>query len=448
MNIVVAGQNEMALRVAEALMRAHDVVSLRLEQGAAPGFESLDIESVFGAATSPSSLKLAHIQGADAFLSCTESDEQNIVSCLAARRLGAKRTICVLQSPGFLSVEGDEDLADSLGIDEVIRPGEQLAHEIVRIVSVPGALDVRTFEEGRVTLLRYAVRRGAPATAGPLKTLDLPKGALLVTVRRGEEMIVPRGATRLDEGDKVVAMGHPDALNRLTTLLGAEPTERRAAVVGGGSVGFAIARGLERAGWHVKLIEINRARCEKIAGELKSLVLNADGADLELLEQEHIGDMPVVVCVTNSDEKNLLVSLLAKTLGVPRIITRADRLSNERMFEKVGVDVVLSARGATVRSIVQTIDTSHAKIRAELEHGSTRVIELHLPADFETTQLMTLRPPQSAVVGFIARGKEHIIPQGSDELRAGDKLLVFCATEFESETRNFFLGDAEAADEG
>lgn len=448
MNVLIAGGNLMALRTAEALMSEHQVVSLR-EGGHAVRFERLDVQTVIGTPTAPEALRDARIEHADVFIACLDSDEQNIVSCLAAKRMGAKRAICILSSHGFLTLKGPEqDLADTLGIDAVVRPGEQLAQEVVRIVSVPGALDARMFADGRVMLLRYGVEEGAPITKGPIRALTLPKGVVLVTIRRGEELILPRGDTQLRAGDKVVAMGRSGDLASLSKLLRYRPNrERRSvAIVGAGSVGVAIARGLLEIGWQVTLIENDRARCEQVSEHLDCLVLHGDGADLDLLEQERIGDMSVVVCVTNNDERNLLVSLLVKGLGVGRIITRADRVHNERMFERVGVDVVLSARGAAIRSVVQSIDTSHREICAVLEHGSACVIELELPSDFPTVPLSRIRAQHYAVVGAVVRGKQVIVPGGKDELRAGDKALIFCSAATETETRDFFLdGDAVRA---
>lgn len=451
MNVLIAGGTLMALRTAEALMAEHQVVSLR-ETDTVVRFERLDVQTVHGAPTSPDALREARIERTDVFIACLDADEQNIVSCLAAKRMGAKRTICVLSSHGFLTVKDSErDLAETLGIDDVVRPGEQLAQEIIRIVCVPGALDARTFAEGQVLLLRYAVEAGAPVTEAEIRALTLPKGAILVTIRRGDELILPRGNTQIQAGDKVVAMGRPGPLTRVARLLRtSQNRERRtAAIVGAGSVGVAIARGLIELGWEVTIIEADLARCEQVSEQLSCLVLHGDGADLDLLEQERIGDMSVVIAVTNNDERNLLVSLLVKGLGVPRIITRADRLHNEHMFERVGVDVVLSARGAAIRSVVQSIDTSHRAISAVLEHGSACVLELELPNDFPDVQLSRVHPPHYAVVGAIVRGRQVIVPGGADQLRAGDRVLIFCSAATEAGTRRFFLdGEAVRASAG
>jgi trk system potassium uptake protein TrkA len=444
MNVVIAGEDIVGYRIAEELMEGHDVTYVGPEDPAGSRLDRLDAAVVHGSITSPEVLRAAGVDQADAFVACTTSDERNIVACVTAHGMGAKRTICMVTSPGFLSVAQDDmALAEALGIDVVMRPAEQLAEEILRIVTVPGALDVQEFAEGRVKLLRFAVEEDAPITKAPLRALKLPPHVLIIMLRRGDEMIVPDGSTRVEPGDKVTAMGRWVSLRRLLLkflrkeALSAE--RRTATVVGGGVVGFSVVRGLEDAGWQVKLIERSRKRCEEIAGQLGSLVLHGDGADLDLLEQEGIGDSSVLVAVADNDEKNLLVSLLAKQLGVKRTVTRANRLAHELMFEKVGVDVVRSAKGAAIRSVVRNIDHGHLEIQAELEHGDACVIELTLPAGYDRVMLSDLQPPTLARVGSIVRGRRLIIPSGQDDLRAGDQVLIICTREDEDQTREFFL---------
>ncbi|MDD9944812.1 MAG: Trk system potassium transporter TrkA [Myxococcales bacterium] len=450
MNVVIAGEDVVGMSIAEELMVEHKVVYIAPEE--VERLERLDVHAVYGSPTSPEVLKRASVDTADLFVACTNNDEQNIVACIAAQRLGAKRTTCMLTRPGFLSVTGDDmALAESLGIDSVVRPAEQLADEIIRIVTVPGALDVEEFAGGRIRLMRCAVEDGAPITAAPLSELKLPQQVNLVMLRRNDEMTVPRGATHVQAGDKVVAMGREHAVRRLLMHWLRDPAagseKRTAAVVGAGTVGFAVVRGLEDAGFRVKVLEVKKQRCEEIAGLLDSLVLHGDGADLDLLEQERIGDSSVLVAVADNDEKNLLVSLLAKQLGVRRTVTRAVHLANELMFEKVGVDVVRSAKGAAIRSVVRNVDPSTLEIRAELEHGDACVIELDLPKGFPTTRLSDLRPPTFARVGSVQRQRRLFVPSGGDVLRAGDRVLIFCTRADEQQTRQFFLDPQAFADE-
>lgn len=445
MRILIGGEDEVAFRLVEALMEDHEVILVCPETAADENrMARMDAERVTGSMTSPPILREAGVADADLFVGCSPVDERNLVACVSAKRLGAGRSVCFLGRPDLqLPGEDAAALAQSLGIDDVVRPGKQLATEILRIIAVRGALDVQVFAGGRVHLLRYAVEQGAPLAKGPLKEVGVPAGVVLVMARRGDDVFVPNGETHFETGDKVTAMGSLAGINRLLSsyLRGGATRRRRheATVVGGGSVGLAVAQGLEEAGWDIKLIETKRSRCEEIAPSVKGLVLNGDGTDLDLLQSERIGEAPVLVAVTSNDEKNLLVSLLAKSLGVKRIVTRADHLSNERLFEKVGIDVVRSARGAAVRSVLRMVDVARAELLAELEHGDAEVLELVMPDDLPKVPLHNMRASLFGIIGAILRRGQVIIPRGDDHVEGGDHIIVFCMSDQEADVREFFL---------
>ena len=445
MRILIGGEDEVAFRLVEALMTDHAVTLVCPEDEAyETRLARIDAERVVGSMTSPPVLRRANIEDADIFIGCSPVDERNLIACLSAKRLGAHRSICFLMRPELQMPDEDaEGLADSLGVDDIVRPGQQLAEEILRIIAVPGALDVQVFAGGRVHLLRYAVEEGATITRGKLAEVGVPPGVVLVMAKRDEQAFVPTGETEFQPGDKLTAMGNMVGINRLLArYLRAPSGEARrhdATVVGGGTVGLAVALGLEEAGWDVRLIESERSRCEEIADHLEGLVLLGDGADLDLLESERIGERPVLVAVTSNDEKNLLVSLLAKSLGVSRIVTRADVLSNERLFEKVGIDVVLSARGAAVRSVLRRVDVARSELLAELEHGDAEVLELVLPDDLPAVPLARMKRGLLGIIGAILRRGQVIIPRGTDHVEGGDHLIVFCMSEVEEAVREFFL---------
>jgi trk system potassium uptake protein TrkA len=442
MNVLIAGSSLMALRIVETLMNRHQVVWLRSEDRQDWKLDQLNAEVMMGEITSPQFLSRAGAEESDVFVACSSNDEQNIVACIAARRLGTKKTICVVNGRGFLtnSAEGPE-IARSLGIDQVVRPIEQLSNELISIVRVPGALEVEMIADGRLGMFRYGLSDCALAAGRTLADLTLPNNTRLVFVRRGDEPIVPRGDTVLRSGDKVIAMGTAASLGDLgaqfcdTTI-----KKREAAIIGGGRVGRAVARGLMAAGFRVTVVEASAERCEIIAQRTEALVLHGDGTDVDFLEQEHIGEMPIVIAVTDSDERNLLVSLVMKQLGSSRVFTRADRLSNERLFERVGVDVVRSAKGAAIRNILRSIDESESTILAEFEHGMACLLELTLSDHAREIPLAALAPPALAVVGAVLRGDQTIIPTGRDTLRARDHLFVFCAKEDEDDIREYFGG--------
>ena len=444
MRIVIGGEDEIALRLAAALMGDHSVTLVGPDDMREAAGEAYDLDFISGNISSQEVLVAAAAGKAELFVACTPSDERNLVACITAKQLGARRTTCFMFRREVHSSEREAGaLARQLGIDNVILPAERLAREILRIVTVPGALEVEAFENGRVRLVRRAVEEDTPITKGTLKEVGIPSGVVLVMARRGEETFIPNGSSQLQPGDQITAMGNMSGINRLVYRYlrpaSARRLSRRATVVGAGNVGFDVAKGLMDAGWDVKVIDADRKRCEEISGKLdKAMVLHFDGADLDRLQEEEISESAVLVAVTSNDEKNLMVSLLGKHLGIPRIITRADKPVNERLFEKVGVDVVRSARGAAITSVVRNVVASQTDLVAELEHGDVIVLRLEVPAHRPPTPLAEMRAPVFAIVGAILREGRVIIPHGNDEVIGGDRLLVFCSRQDEQETRHFF----------
>ncbi len=443
MRICIGGEDHVAFRLAEALMADHEVTVLIPEDARDSNLDRLDVQVVHGSTTSAEALQAAGVARAALFVACTAVDERNLVAGAEAKRLGATQVTCFLRSHTAQTNEADAlSLARSLGIDSVILPAARLSREILKIVMVPGALDAEAFEGGRIRLVKKRVDPGAKLSSGPLKDVGLPKGVVLVMGQRGEESFIPNGDTVFEAGDKVTAMGNLAGMNRFLTQYlesrGSSGDARRATVVGGGVVGYAVASGLEEAGWAVTLIEANEDRANEIAPKLKSLVVHGDGTDIELLREERIDDSPVLIAVTSNDEKNLLVSLIAKRLGVQRIITRADHHANEKLFEAVGIDVVRSALGAAISTVVRRANRTDRDVLAEFEHGEIRLVRLEVPAGFPSTPLAQLEAPVFAIVGAVLRDTEVLIPHGDDEIRGGDQLLVFCRADGLEEARAFF----------
>lgn len=449
MYIVVSGNSEVGYRIVEELMHVHNVVFIRSSGEASARLDQWDANVVDGSSTSPEVLREAGVDKADFYLATTANDEKNIVSCVAARRLGARNVVCFLQRRGFLSLEtNDTDFADSLGIDAVIRPSALLAEEIVRIVTVPGALDVRTFAGGRIRLLRFEVEPGSKLDGVMLKDAGLPRGTLIVMARRGDEIFIPRGLSTISAGDKLTAIGTRDGIRRLNRYRfggfgGIGRKRHRVLVVGGGQVGFAVAEELVSSGWKVTLIESDEERAKELASSVDCLVINGDGSDPQLLEQELVFDVSALIAVTSNDEKNLLISLLAKQMGVPRILTRASKLVNEKIFERVGVDVVLSAHGAALRWVIDDVLEMQTHHVAELEHGDVSVLEIVLPKEFPRQTLRKLNMPEYAVIGGILRDGRATIPFGEFEVAPDDHLFVFCAREDADAIERFLTEPSE-----
>jgi len=443
MRIIIVGGGQVGFGLAEALSPGHDVVVIDQNPAVAVRFEKLDVDFVTGGGTSGDSLRRAGVKDADVLVACTGLDEVNIVACAMASQLGSPDAICFVSREDFVRLpEGREGLTQ-FGIKQVIWPEAQLAAGIERIVATPGAIDAEDFAGGAIRLLEYRVEAQSPLTAGSVADLKLPRGSLFVAVRRGDTFFIPRGDSRLTTGDKVVVMGTPEAMAEVQHRFAPVREARRQTVtiIGGGDVGLQLAERLDaRRGVDLRIIEHDPQRGELLAARLqRALVLNGDGTDLALLESEDIGRSDVLVSVIDHDEKNLLASLLGRQLGARRIITRVSQAANLRLFERVGIDVAISARGAAIASVLHQIEGGPTSLLAVLEQGEGRILEFPVPAPFVGRALRDLEPPRESIVGAILRGGRAIVPRGADQLEAGDRLVVFCTTAGIQQAQRFFV---------
>lgn len=445
MRIVISGDGQIAYQLAYVLQRQHDVVVVEDDPQEAERFDRLDVQLLRGHPTNPATLQEAGVEGADSFIACRSSDEVNIIACLTAKRIGCAHTTCFVSKEEYVRSFAGIDEGPGLAIDRLIWPQYMLAEEIARIVLVPRAIDVEIFAGGRIWLMEFQLREGSPLL-GQLPRLNLPRGLLAVAVRKGEDLFIPSGRTELEAGDRVAFMGNRSSLRELQERfrLGAEgertPSRRDVVIIGGGTVGLALAKRLEReSGIRLKLIETDAERCEELAAALpKSLVLRGDGTDLELLESEHVDRAHVLVSVTSNDEKNLLCSLLARQMKVPKIITRVNRKENIRLFERVGIDVPLNPMMTAINVVLNSLQDTGIQMLASVEGGKAAVIEIELEEDFEPIELKHLTRVEGSIIVAVTRGEETIVPHGDDEIRPGDRLLVFATEDARDPVRKLF----------
>jgi trk system potassium uptake protein TrkA len=443
MRIIITGGGEVGFALSRALSPDHELFVIDHNPEVGDRFSGLDVQFIPGSATSADVLRKARVDEVDLLIACTGLDEVNFVSCAIANRAGLARTICFVSRDDVLR-EGDDSMRAQFGIERVVWPEAQLADDIERIIAAPGAIDAETFSGGRIRLLEYRLQAGSPLTSGPISSLRVPHRALIIAVKRRDTFEIPRGDTRLAAGDKIVVMGTPEAIRELQPLV--DPTADRhsrrqmVTIIGGGDVGFRLAQRLDASSnAEVRIFEKDPRRGELLAASLRrALVLQGDGTDLELLESEEIGRSDVLVSVIDNDERNLLASLLARQLGVRKIITRVSRPANLRLFERVGIDVALSARGAAVASVVHHVQGGRANLLAVLEEGQATVVEIVVPAGYQPRALQDLDAPPQSIVGAILRGNEVVIPRGADQIRPFDRLVVFATSESVARIRDFF----------
>ncbi len=426
MRVLIVGGGEIGFEIADALQRHHSVVVMDIDDGRERAFETLDVQFFQGNGSDPTDLRDAGAHDADAFIAATTNDDVNVLSCLAAKGIGAKETMAFVTRQRYVDAFRSRGAMESVGlvIDRVLWPQRTLANQIVDIVRVPRALDTAQFAGGRIQLLEYRLEEDDPYLGQPLAEIDFPTSTLVVGSIRNDEFRVASGSTELRPDDKVIFMGSADSMRTLERKFAPRKRVMNVAIIGGGNVGFMVAEQLQDLRADITIIEKNRPRCEKLAQWLpKALVIAGDGTDLELMEQERIEDADVVVAVTEDDGKNLLVSLLAKQLGIPKVITRVGRARNRRLFERVGIESPLTPRTAAVAEVLNWLRIDEVDHLATIEDRA-EVMELTYPMQCNVGKVRDLGAPPNSLIGAILRKEKVIIPHGDTTIQHQDHLFI------------------------
>jgi len=446
MKIIIFGANEIGAMIASQFYTANDITVIDEEKNKIDIFNKLDISFIDGNASDIEILKQANVKDADTFIACTDSDELNIVACFTAKRLGEINTICFVRKESYKSTLGltkDAEYNCDFYVDNVILPKELLTQEIFRIITVAKALDVENFAGGRARLLEYKIAENSVLVNKMVKFCEFPKDTLIVGITRDEELFIPSGETVLHKDDKVIFMGLSHSLDVLAGKFFHEKEfVKNVTIIGGGSVGLRLAKSLEDLKLNIKIVERDEERCEYLSEQLNNaLVINGDGTDLELLNEEDIGASDVVVSVTNNDEKNLLCSLLVKQMGVNRVVSRVSKKTNLALFQKVGVDIAISSQIASLNEIKNNIMGANVGILATVEQGKGEVLKILLSEDFKASKIMDLKLPAKGIVGIVQRRNRIIIPNGTTQLMGGDNLIIFTTSENAPFIREYFKAD-------
>ncbi len=432
MRIVIAGAGEVGTHLAKMLSNEnHEIVIIDPEPDNLKPIETtLDVMVVRGSATSVSLLKDVLQKKTELFIAVAHSEDTNITSAILAKKFGALKTIARIDNLDYLEAANVE-FFKSLGIDSLIYPELIAAREVLSLLQETGTSEFMEFSDGKLSMFVQRLDENAPIINKSLEEVAITRKTdkyRAVAIKRNEKTIIPRGKEQFRQGDLVFVISTQEGVEEMMKSSGKENFEAKSVMILGGSrIGKHIALYMEKS-CEVKLIDSDIERCEALADILNStLIINGDGRNIDLLEQEGITKMDVFIAVTGNSEANILSCLLAKKMGVKKTIAEVENMEYINLAENTGIDTIINKKISAASRIFRHTTSPNVTQVKYMTGTEAEVIEFNVPANAKITRgaLRGIDFPRDAIVGGGTRNGVPFIATGDTIVRAGDKVVVF-----------------------
>jgi trk system potassium uptake protein TrkA len=437
MSIIIIGAGEVGYHLAQRLSQEKkDVVVIDRDLEKIKRVQNtLDVQAVHGSGGSISLLRQAGISEASMLIAVTNSDEVNMISCLVAGvQDKIPKKIARVRDPEYSALFPLFD-KEHLDIDLVINPDHEVVDMILNLMEVPGAVDVADFADGKVRMVGLPLISDSPMVGknlAEIAALYPRSGILIVAVQKGERVFIPKGHDVITANDLLfMVMARDKTREALESSGYRRPPIKRIMILGGSLIGMDLAENLEKRDFQVKIIEQNEDRCRQIAERCdRALVLRGDATYQDLLIEENVAEMDTFIAVTEDEETNVMISLLAKKMGVRRVITLVNKVGYSPLVHSIGVDVVVSPRLVAVNKIMQFLRRGKILSISSLPEENAEAFEAVAleTSDIVGRPLRELEFPKDAIMGAIVRGPEVLIPNGSTVIQPGDRVMIFALT--------------------
>ncbi len=445
MKIVIIGAGSVGFQLAKTISRReHDVILVERDQEQIDNVsEHLDCRFVVGNGVSPHVMREIGMADCDLVAAVTDRDEINIISCQTAHALGAKVKVARVRQEDYY--QDHRLLLD--GIDRAINPDQEAVHAIREVLFNTGATEIHDFAEGKVRIIGARVEPDSRVEGKTLIELNKELGArmaLVTTIVRGEETLIPTGQTVIMADDKVFMAGSRSTVNR--SLIYFQARKRRLSrvmIVGANAMGRELARDLLAAGVKVKIIDRNEEKCRRASEQLRhALVLHGEGSDTDLLESEGVSQMDGFVSVANDEETNIMACLLARHHGAAKTVCLVDRPDYVPLLPLLGVDAAISPRLSTSNWISGFVQRGAVISAESAGFSGSEILQLAVndKCSWLGKQLMDLDFPGNAVIGAVLKRGRVITPIGTTVLAAGDQVVVFSLPDGVDKVVDFFSG--------
>jgi trk system potassium uptake protein TrkA len=436
MKIIILGAGQVGGTLAEHLANEQNDITvvdtdgdkLRVLQ------DRLDIGTVTGEASHPNTLLKAGAEDADMLVAVTNSDEINMMACQVAHTLFHTPTkISRVRSPQYLVYEEKLFNRENIPVDVIIGPEQLVTKNIQQLIANPGALQVLDFADGKVQLAAVRAYHGGPIVGQQLQAIrqHMPKvDTRVAAIFRHDRAILPEGDTVVEVGDEVFFIAARENIRTvMAEMRRIDKPYKRVMIAGGGNIGATLATNIERQ-YQVKIIEQSYERCRFLSERLKhALVLNGSATDPQLLAAENIEGTDVFCALTNNDESNIMMSMLAKRLGAKKVITLiantayADLVSDE-------IDIAISPQQITIGSLLTHVRRGDISNVHSLRRGAAEAIEVTAHGDSRSSRVVgrrldEIKLPEGVTIGAIVRGKEVLIAHSHIVVETDDHVILF-----------------------
>ena len=395
--------------------------------------------------TSVSVLKESNIANADLFVSVTSSQTANITSCVLAKQLGAKRTIARISNTEFIEHK-DEVGFETLGIDELISPESLASSEIELLLNQSVFNDTYAFEDGALTMLGLTLSADAKIIDKQVKVAaQLLSDIHFIPIaiqRYGSHLtLIPRGDTVFKEGDRVVFITSEGGDEELCKLTGKRKTQiKDIMILGGGKIGSKTAFDLSN-NFNIKLVENIKERAFDLAEQLPdTLVINGDGRNVALLEEENIKDMDAFISVTGNSETNIMSCLVAKSKGIKKTIALVENMDYYELSHSIGVDTLINKKLLAANSIFRYIRRGEVVAMTKLSNMEAELLEFVVKPTSKICDkfIKEIEFPLSAIIGGVIRNEEGFIALGDFKIVSGDRVVVCCLPQSIKKIESYF----------
>ncbi|GMN05778.1 Trk system potassium transporter TrkA [Croceitalea sp. MTPC5] len=436
MKIIIAGAGEVGFHLAKLLSyEAQEITLIDTDKESLSYADNhLDIRVLKGDATSVEVLQDANVESSDLVIGVTASETTNLTLCLLAKQLGSKKTIARISNTEFID---NKELIkfEQLGIDELISPEELAATEIQLLLHQSAFNDTYEFEGGLLTMVGMFLPKSAPFVGKMVKEAanifpELHFMPIALQRMGTQYTLIPRGDTVFKEGDQVYFITSAGGVDELHKLTGVQKKQiKNVMILGGSKVGFKTARDLCANRFNVKLIEKSKEKSFDIADNLpNALVINGDGRNVELLDEESLESMDAFIAVTGNSETNIMSCLVAKSKKIKKTIALVENMDYFELSQSIGIDTLINKKLLAANNIFRYIRRGEVLALTRLNNLNAEILEFEVKASSAVNGelIKELDFPREAIIGGVIRDGEGIIALGDFRITQGDKVVVCC----------------------